>query len=67
MKMKQVLLNYDQATGMIYDGSVFLVTKLGLTPFEPVENKLSIAELIKLKDAGFTADEIVILSKEGVV
>lgn len=65
--MKKVLLDYDPNTGMIYHAGTFLITKLGLSEHVEDNRKLSIAEVIKLKDAGFTADEIVILGREGVV
>lgn len=53
---------------MIYDETgIYIGTKLGVRGFEPEVKRLSIAEIIKLKDAGFSADEIVILNKEGVV
>jgi hypothetical protein len=65
--MVKVLLDYDHTTGMIYHAGAFLITKMGLVEHVETTRKLSIAEVIKLKDAGFTADEIVILGREGVV
>lgn len=65
---KKVTLEVDDSTGMIYDETgIYIGTKLGVRGFEPEVTRLSIAEIIKLKDAGFSADEIVILNKEGVV
>lgn len=65
--MVKVLLDYEPSSGMVYHGGVFLIAKMGLPEHVEATRKLSIAEVIKLKDAGFTADEIVILGREGVV
>lgn len=65
--MVKVLLDYEPNTGMVYHAGAFLITKLGLPEHVEETRKLTIAEVIKLKDVGFTADEIVILAREGVV
>ena len=65
---KKVTLEVEDSSGMIYDETgMYIGTKLGVRGFEPEVKRLSIAEIIKLKDAGFLADEIVILNKEGVI
>ena len=68
--MIKVTLDYDQATKMLYQNGVYVGTSVATTiseSSETAQHKLSIAEVIKLKDAGFTADEIVIMSKEKVL
>ena len=67
IEMIKVLLDYDPTTGMIYHNGAFLITRMGIPEHVETKAKLSIAEIIKLKEAGFTADEVVILAKEGVV
>ena len=64
---RKILLEVDEITGMVYDdANCYIGTKVGIRGFEieARKTKLSIVEVVKLKDAGLSADEIVILSKE---
>lgn len=66
--MKHVTLRLDEVTGMLYDANnAYVATNMSLKSFEPEENKRSIHDLIKLKDSGFTADELITMTKEGVI
>lgn len=65
----KVLLDYDASTKMLYQNGVYVSTSVcsvNLVDFNEA-NDISIAEVIKLKDAGFTTGEIVILAKEKVI
>lgn len=66
--MKYVTLRLDEASNSVYDANNFYVGCLvGIKSFENESAKRPISELIKLKEAGFTADEIVEMAKEGVI
>jgi len=61
--MSNSYLNYDPATGNITDGKGTMVTNMpGFVPVA-VEEKSGVDDLIKLKNAGFTAEEIIALKK----
>ncbi len=57
-------LNYDQITGNITDNNGALVAVFtGFVPVE-VESKTStVDDIIKLKNAGFTAEDIIAIKK----
>lgn len=59
-------LKYDVLTGMVTDGTGALVTTLaGFIPvkIEELQSSTSIDDMIKLKNSGFTADEVIAIKK----
>ena len=61
--MKQYL-EYDQLTGNILDGKGLVVcTFLGYTPVSIEASSTSIDDMIKLKNSGFTAEEVIQIKK----
>ncbi len=66
MSNKQYL-EYDRVSGAIVDGCGTLVANFtGFVPIEVEESQSDIVNVIKLKDAGFTADEIIAMKKAGI-
>ena len=63
--MKQQYLKYDPVSGMITDSSNTLVTTLcGFGPVDIEEqSNTSIDDMIKLKNSGFTAEEVIAIKK----
>lgn len=65
--MSKVLLDYNPATGQVSTSNGFLVgTYVGLQPYD-VFDKPKVEDIVKLKEAGFTAEEIVMLVKKEVL
>lgn len=66
--MKRVILNYDESSGVISDK---LGTEVGnwfdLQSFGEPSGEPNVRDLIKLKEAGFTAEDIVALKEGGVL
>lgn len=63
--MKQYL-EYDPASGVILDSVGTVVHTIpGFSPIQ-LETNNKVNDVIKLKDAGFTADEIIAMKKAGV-
>lgn len=66
----KVILNYDDETGQITDRSgQILITWLNLR-YEPVLETVSATEindLVKLKEAGFTVEELVNMRDRGLI
>jgi len=63
-QMKQQYLKYDPISGMITDASNTLVTTLcGFGPVDIEEQGTSIDDMIKLKNSGFTAEEVIAIKK----
>lgn len=66
--MKYVTLRLDESNNRVYDANnTYVGCIVDIKSFENESAKRPISELIKLKEAGFTADEIVELAKEGVI
>lgn len=70
--MREIKAKYDESNDMIYtiDGSYIGVLKLTdkeKQPIEQVQAKPDVKSLVDLKDAGFTADEIMEMHKKGVL
>ena len=60
-------LEYDPASGVILDNTGCLVsTNPGFKPVQLETNGGGTENIIKLKDAGFTAEEIIQLKKAGL-
>jgi len=56
-------LNYDQTSGQVTDKSGTLITTyIGATPVE-IEKSSTVDDIIKLKNAGFTAEDIIAIKK----
>ena len=66
--MSKVLLNYNEATGQMSTDSGMLVGApwLGLDVYEGAD-KPKVDDIVKLKEAGFTAEEIVMMVKKEVL
>ena len=64
---KTITLNFDPATGQITDANgTFIGTNSFAVPVEP-ETGVSIDEICKLRNAGFTAEEIIELYRKEVI
>jgi hypothetical protein len=58
----KILLEYDQTTGGIYDArGMCCGTLMGATGFDTGCQRFTANELVGLKNAGFTAEEIFLL------
>jgi hypothetical protein len=68
---KKIVLNYDASTGFIYDANdVYIASNLTLTPFDDIADQKSgvaIDDLVKLRNAGFTTDEIIELKRKDLL
>lgn len=64
----KVTLDYDPASGQLTDKSGSLVgTWVNLQPVDDSVKKLTPAEAIQLREAGFTAEDLVELRKRGLL
>ncbi len=64
---KKIVLNFDDATGFIYDANdLYIASNLSLKPFDSIDGKSSVPidDLVKLRNAGFTTDEIIELKRK---
>ena len=64
--MNQLYLKYDPITGNITDGNnVYVATMTGFVPIEldDIPQTTSIDDMIKLKNSGFTAEEVIAIKK----
>lgn len=67
---KKIVLNFDDATGFIYDATdMYIGTNLTLKPFDAIDAKSSVPidDLVKLRNAGFTTDEIIELKRKEIL
>jgi len=56
-------LNYDQVNGHVTDKSgALIITYVGAIPVE-IEKSSTVDDIIKLKNAGFTAEDIIAIKK----
>ena len=62
----KVILNYDELTGNITDSKGVYLFMYGGLSYDSVDDMTSIDEMIKLKNAGFTAQEIIEMRKAGL-
>lgn len=63
--MEKVILEYNKETGSFFDRNGALIgTYLGAVPFD---NQTDVDALVKLKNAGFSADEIIELKRKEVI
>lgn len=66
--MKRVILEYDEATAQITDATGCMVgTWGGLKSFDSTNESVPASTLIKLKEAGFDAEEIIAMNKAGML
>jgi len=64
--MKQVLLDYDPLSGNITTKEgLYIGISPGLTEFK--DERASLKSLIELKNAGFSADEMIELNRKGLI
>lgn len=67
---KKIVLNYDDATHMVYDANDMYVGCLAtIKSFEMAEAKqgVDIDDLVKLRNAGFTTEEIIELKRKDLL
>lgn len=61
--MADKYLKYDESTGMVTDSKGLVVTTMvGFSGIE-IEANTSIDDMIKLKNSGFTAEEVIQIKK----
>lgn len=70
--MKEICLNYDPNTGMVYDGlHTYIGCKLAIvevgTSTKENTDSCSVLDLVKLKSAGFTTEDIIDMHQKGLV
>jgi len=64
---KKIILEYGH-DGSVFDASgTIIATWPNLEHFGEHEDKTSIDDLVKLKEVGFTSEEIVEMKKKGVI
>jgi len=65
----QIKVNYDPSTGNMTDptNNAYIGVCSDLTHLEVKEQESKVADLAKLKSAGFTAEEIMQMKREGLV
>lgn len=65
---KKIVLSWDDSTGMVYDAKdMYVGTNLTLTPFADKTEGAAIDDLVKLRNAGFTTDEIIELKRKELI
>lgn len=63
----KITLNYDPTTGQVTDNNgAIIVTWMGLQD-QQAEPEISVENLVELKKAGFSTDEIVELRKKDIL
>lgn len=66
----KAIFEYEKVSGAITDSTGIVVYMAGMIPFEDEEKEASqsndIDGMIKLKNAGFTAEEIIAMKKAGI-
>ena len=67
---KKIVLSYDDTTHMVYDANdIYIGCNTLLKPFEVTDVKSGVAidDLVKLRNAGFTTDEIIELKRKDLL
>ena len=67
---KKIVLSYDDTTGFVYDANeTYIGSNLTLKPFEITEEKSGVAidDLVKLRNAGFSTEEIIELKRKDLL
>ena len=70
--LKKIVLDYNEETGEIFFNGYLVVKYLGFkdneTPYlERHLNKMSYVDMFELVQSGFNPDEIICLSKDGLI
>jgi len=66
--MAKVLLNYDVQTGTLTNESGMTVgTWAGLPTHKELKGNSKVEDMIKLKNSGFTAEEVIEMGKAGLI
>lgn len=66
--MAKVLLNYDIQTGTLTSEKGAIVgTWTGLPVYEKPKENSKVEDMIKLKNSGFTAEEVIEMGKVGLL
>jgi hypothetical protein len=67
---KKIVLSYDDTTGFVYDANeLYIGGNLTLKPFEVADEKNGVAidDLVKLRNAGFSTEEIIELKRKDLL
>ena len=65
---KNIVLSWDTETGMVYDAkNLYIGSSMSLEPIEVEQTGASIEDLVKLRNAGFTTDEIIELKRKELI
>lgn len=68
MSFEKIVLEYDSESGELMDvNDIHLGYMTGLTGFKPEKQKTDVGALVSMKDAGFTAEEIMQMKREGLI
>jgi hypothetical protein len=64
----KIQLDYDEVTGNVSCETGFIASFPHLSQYEVKQESASnVSDLVKLKDAGFSAEEIIFLSSRGII
>jgi hypothetical protein len=64
---KKIVLEFDESNGMVYDANqIYIGSNLSIKPFDATDEPrgVPIDDLVKLRNAGFTTDEIIELKRK---
>ena len=65
---KNIVLSWDTETGYVYDAKdLYIGSNITLTPIVVEQTGTPIEDLVKLRNAGFTTDEIVELKRKELI
>lgn len=65
---KNIVLSWDTTSGMVYDANdLYIGSNLTLKPIEVDQTGTPIEDLVKLRNAGFTTDEIIELKRKELI
>lgn len=67
MSIEKVVMNYNSDTGDLTDKNGLFIISLQNLQAEKYEDQAGIDELVKLKNAGFTTDEIIELRRKELI
>lgn len=67
---KKIILEYEDTNGFVYDADqIYIGSNLTLKPFEITDEKSGVAidDLVKLRNAGFSTEEIIELKRKDLL
>ena len=65
---KNIVLSWEATTGMIYDANdLYIGCNMNLKPIDVDQTSTPIEDLVKLRNAGFTTDEIIELKRKELI